>query len=278
MYVCCTLDLKPLQPATDIFIAVLGEIGFESFRETPTGLEAYIRESDWDEKALSELPYWNAPGWEASYSVGRIPIRNWNAEWESGYAPIRIGDRCMVRAPFHPPPPDTVDYDLVIAPKMSFGTGHHQTTRLMLGYILELELAGKSVLDMGAGTGVLAILAARRGANPVTAVDIDPWSAENCRENAERNGVPRIEAILGDAATIRGEVYDYIFANINKNILIGDMARYCQGLPGGGRLLLSGFYHSDLDDIKRSAESCGLVYRSSREREGWTAGLFQKPE
>ncbi|MBC2839800.1 50S ribosomal protein L11 methyltransferase [Robiginitalea sp. SC105] len=277
MYICCSLTLQPLQPASDIFIATLGELGFESFEETPEGLRAYIPEKDWDEPAVAGLPYWTSPDWEASYQVERIPRQNWNAVWESGYPPIRVGSRCMVRAPFHPPA-EGVNFDLVIAPKMSFGTGHHQTTWLMLDFILDLDLEGRAVLDMGAGTGVLAILAARRGATPVLAVDIDPWSAENCRENAVENGVPAIEAVVGDARAIGGRNFDCILANINKNTLLADLPRYEAALRGGGRLLLSGFYVSDLDDLREAAGGLGLVYQSFRERENWVAALFEKPD
>ena len=277
MYICCSLTLKPLQPASEIFIAALGELGFESFEETPTGVNAYIREEDWDEQALAGLPYWNSSEWQAAYEVTRVAQQNWNARWESEYHPIQVGDRCVVRAPFHPDAPAGTAYDLVISPKMSFGTGHHQTTWLMLRYLLDMDLQGKSLLDMGSGTGVLAILAARRGARPVLAVDIDPWSAENCRENAARNGVSEIEAVLGDAGAIRGKEFDCILANINKNILLEDLPRYAASLREGGELLLSGFYRADLQDIREAASRHGLVYRDLRERENWVAARFGMP-
>lgn len=277
MYICCSLTLEPLQPATDIFIAALGELGFESFEETPTGLNAYIREEAWEEQALAELPYWSSSEWEASYETAQVAQENWNARWEADYHPIRVGDRCIVRAPFHPDPPEGTDYDLVISPKMSFGTGHHQTTWLMLHYLLDMDLGGKPVLDMGSGTGVLAILAARRGARPVLAVDIDPWSAENCRENAARNGVPEIEAVLGDVRAIAGREFDCILANINKNILLEDLPGYATSLRDGGELLLSGFYRADLPDICEAAARQGLEFKDFRERENWVAARFGKP-
>lgn len=276
MHICCSLTLKPLQPASEIFIAALGELGFESFEETPTGLKAYIREEDWDEQALAGVPYWSSPEWEASFEITRVAQQNWNALWEADYQPIQVGDRCVVRAPFHPDPPAGTDFDLVISPKMSFGTGHHQTTWLMLRYLLDMDLNGKALLDMGSGTGVLAILAARRGARPVLAVDIDPWSAENCRENAARNGVPEIEAVLGDVRAIRGRDFDCILANINKNILLEDLPGYATSLREGGELLLSGFYRADLPDIREAASRHGLEFKDFRERENWVAARFGK--
>ncbi len=276
MYRCLTLLLDPPQPATEIFIAALAEIGFESFEETETGLRAYVRESEWNPEAFAALPYLDSPAWKVSHTLEAIETQNWNAVWEASYEPILVGDRCVVRAPFHPAPDPPVPYDLVIAPKMSFGTGHHQTTWLMLSFILDLELEGRAVLDMGSGTGVLAILAACRGAGPVLAIDIDPWSFENCRENAERNGHPEIEAVEGDATAIKGR-FDIILANINKNVLLADMPAYVSALNPGGQLLLSGFYRHDLNDLQQAAAKLGLAFVSDREREKWVAAHFRKP-
>lgn len=273
MYRCLTLVLDPPQPATEIFIAALAEIGFESFEETETGVRAYVREAEWDPQAFEALPYLHSPAWEVSYTLEAIETQNWNAVWEASYQPIRVGDRCVVRAPFHGEPEPPVEYDLVIAPKMSFGTGHHQTTWLMLSYILDLELGGRAVLDMGSGTGVLALLAACRGAGPVLAIDIDAWSYENCRENAERNGHPEIEALQGDASAIKGR-FDVILANINKNVLLADMPAYAAALNPGGQLLLSGFYRHDLADLQQAAAELGFEFVSDREKEQWVAALF----
>ena len=275
MYRCVTLVLDPPQPATEIFIAALAELGFESFEETETGLRAYVREADWDPEAFAALPYLNSPFWQVSHTVEAQEMQNWNAIWEAAYQPIRVGEQCMVRAPFHPEPDPPVPYDLVIAPKMSFGTGHHQTTWLMLGLLLDLEVAGLSVLDMGSGTGVLAILAACKGAGPVTAIDIDPWCYENCRENAERNGHPEIEVLEGDASAIKGP-FDLILANINKNVLLADLPVYVQALNPGGTLLISGFYRSDLEDLQAAARALGLQPAGEREKDQWMAARFVK--
>lgn len=275
MYHCVILELDPPQPATEIFIAGLAEIGFESFEETDTGLRAYIRSADWDQNAFEEMPYWSIPDCKISHSVSEIEATNWNAVWESSYQPIRLDDRCAVRANFHPISEPPVTFDLVITPKMSFGTGHHETTWLMLQLILDIDLQGVSVLDMGTGTGVLAILAAKKGGNPVVAIDNDPWSFENCSENVMQNGHPEIEVILGDAGAIKG-TFDVIIANINRNILLADIPVYSAALNKGGQLLLSGFYVQDRQDLLVRAESFGLKYVEEREKENWVALRLQK--
>ncbi|MDG1572241.1 50S ribosomal protein L11 methyltransferase [Robiginitalea sp. M366] len=273
MYLCCTLELQPLQPASEIFIAALGELGFESFEETETGLKAYIRKAEFNPEALEALPYLQSDLWEAQYTMEELPQENWNARWESDYHPIRVGDACVVRAPFHPEPDPPVAHVLVIAPKMSFGTGHHQTTWLMLNRMLDMDFDGRAVLDMGSGTGVLAILAARKGARPVCAIDIDPWCFENCEENAARNQV-QLRAVLGDAAAIGEARYDVILANINKNILLQDLPAYARALNPGGTLLLSGFYEADLEDLKAAAARVNLAYQDHQVRDQWVAAAF----
>ena len=275
MYMCCSIQLKPLQPASEIFLAALGELGFESFEETESGLKAYIPKAAFDRAALEALPYWESEAWEAGYTLEDIPLKNWNAVWESEYEPIRVGDQIMVRAPFHAPAAPKVPYELVIAPKMSFGTGHHETTWLMLRMLLEEAVAGRWVLDMGCGTGVLAILAARLGAKGVMAIDIDPWSVENSRENAEANGHPDIDVREGDARLLGAERFDLVLANINKNILLKDLPAYAGVLNPGGRILLSGFYQDDLTDLKRAAADEGLSLAGSQTRNGWVAAAFQ---
>jgi ribosomal protein L11 methyltransferase len=274
-YIRCTLELDPVQPASEIFIAALSELGFESFEETETGLNAYIREPLWKEADFLDLPYLTSPSWTVRYTIERIEPENWNAVWEREYEPIAVGERCRVRAPFHPPVAG-IPYEIEIAPKMSFGTGHHQTTWLMLDYLLDLDLQGKEVVDMGSGTGVLAILAAMRGASRVTAIDIDPWAYENCRENILRNGQPNVEVLQGDARLLAGRQFDVVLANINKNILLADLPAYAGALAPGGQVLISGFYRADLPDLREAAQAVGLHYREFREKEAWTAALFAK--
>jgi ribosomal protein L11 methyltransferase len=274
-YLRCTLELTPAEPAREIFIAALSELGFESFEETDSGLKAYIQEPLWDEGAFRVLPYLKHPGWEVSWNTAWIEPQNWNAAWEKAYDPICVRDRCMVRAPFHQAQAG-IPFDIVISPKMSFGTGHHQTTYLMLDYLLDMELSGKSVLDVGSGTGVLAILAGMKGAGPVTAIDIDSWAYENCRENTERNGQEGIEVLQGEVSAVRDRKYEVVLANINKNVLLADLKTYAGILEEEGELVLSGFYRQDLPDLQKTAAGWGLQYLDSRERDGWTAARFCK--
>ncbi|MCR9264549.1 MAG: 50S ribosomal protein L11 methyltransferase [Flavobacteriaceae bacterium] len=264
--------IKPAQPATDILIAELGEVGFESFVENETGLLAYILKSDWREDILNGLYILQQPGFEISWTQKEIQQQNWNAEWERNFHPITVGDRCMVRAPFHPAA--EVEYDIVIEPKMSFGTGHHETTHMMLQHILDMDVQGKSVLDMGCGTGVLAILAKKKGAGPVDAIDIDEWCYLNTQENIERNDCGSIKAFQGDSSLLKGKEYDVILANINRNILMEDIPVYVECLTSGGTLLLSGFYSGDLDAIYSKCAAYGLQFEKNLEKNNWISAKY----
>lgn len=274
-YIRCTLELAPLQPASDIFIAALSELGFESFEETPSGLNAYIQEQLWRPEEFLKLAYLDSPDWKVTYTIDPIAPQNWNEVWERDYKPINVRGLCQVRAPFHPPPAGHIPYDMVISPKMSFGTGHHQTTYLMLDYLLDMDLKGTSVLDVGTGTGVLAILSGMKGASSVTAIDIDPWAFENCSENVARNGQEQIEVLHGDISIVKGHHFQHILANINKNVLLRDLPVYTHALEKGGFLLLSGYYRDDLPELRKTTETLGLEYLDSRERTSWTAALFR---
>ena len=276
-YVRCILELQPLPPATDIFIAALSELGFESFEETELGLKAYIQESDWDEVAFLGIPFFQNEAWKVNTRWEVVEPENWNAVWERDYKPIEVRGKCVVRAPFHKEPRDT-EYDIVISPKMSFGTGHHQTTRLMLDYLLDLEVAGASVLDVGTGTGVLAILCGLKGAQGITGIDIDPWSVENAIENAARNGQNEIEILEGSMDRVAGRQYDVVLANINRNALTELMPAFTGVLREGGTLLISGFYEEDLPYLKQEAAAHGLVFHSYRVSDLWTAASFEKHE
>ncbi len=275
-YIRCILELEPPQPATEIFIAALSELGFESFEETDQGLKAYIQEPFWDEGAFLALPYLKSTAWEARCRWEVVEPENWNAVWERDYTPIAVRDQCLVRAPFHTPPPGGVAFDIVIAPKMSFGTGHHQTTRLMLDFLLDLPVGGASVLDVGTGTGVLAILCGMRGARSVTAIDIDPWSYENAMENATRNGQPGIEVMSGSMERVTEREFDVVLANINRNALIDLMPQLAASLTDKGVLLISGFYREDLPALTEAAGARGLVFQGFREEDSWTAAHFEK--
>lgn len=264
--------IEPAQPATDILIAELGEVGFESFVENETGLLAYILKSDWREDILDGLYILQQPGFEISWTQKEIQQQNWNAEWERNFHPIIVGNRCMVRAPFHPEA--EVEYDIVIEPKMSFGTGHHETTHMMLQHILDIDVQGKSVLDMGCGTGVLAILAKKKGAGPVDAIDIDEWCYLNTQENIERNDCESIAAFQGDSSLLKGKKYDVILANINRNILLEDIPVYAECLNSGGILLLSGFYLEDLNAISSKCGEYGLKFEKNLEKNNWISAKY----
>lgn len=250
--------IDPLQPATDILIAELGELGFESFVENETGLLAYILKSEWRDDVLEDLFVFQNPNFEISWTSKEIEQQNWNAEWEKNFHPIKVGEKCLVRAPFHEAV--AVDYGIVIEPKMSFGTGHHETTHMMLQHILDTDFSGKSVLDMGCGTGVLAILAKKKGAGDVEAIDIDEWCFLNTQENVERNDCADIKVFQGDSSLLDGKKYDVILANINRNILLEDIPIYTTCLKKGGFLFLSGFYLEDLDAISSKCGAYGLEF------------------
>ena len=261
----------PDEEASDIVVAELAELGFESFSEYAPAeqtVSAYLPATERAREAeIAE--YLRGAGYPHKCTEIEDDT-NWNALWESQFEPIRIGDRCCVRAPFHDRC-EGVEYEVVIMPKMSFGTGHHATTSLMLARILDMELAGKRGLDMGSGTGVLAILAVLRGAAHVDAIDIDRRAYENGLENAEMNRVAdRITVMEGDASLLKyAGRYDFILANINRNILLADMERYAHALKSGGTLLLSGFLEVDIPAIRCRAEALGLTVVSATLKEGW---------
>ncbi|MBO5268761.1 MAG: 50S ribosomal protein L11 methyltransferase [Muribaculaceae bacterium] len=272
-YVELRLDLEPMpgSDATDLIAGLLGDIGFESFVPDESGLTAYISTSLWDEsgvdKALEGFPF----DCRISRKATVIEGRDWNEEWERNYfSPIVVGDRCVVHSSFHTDIPEA-EYDIVIDPKMAFGTGHHATTSLILGQLLDMPLAGKSLIDMGTGTGILAILAAMRGAAPVTAIEIDPFAQVNAVENVALNGHPEINVILGDAGALEGvDPADVFVANINRNVITGDIAAYSAHLKSGGVMLLSGFYTDDIPVVQAAAEAAGLRYESYTECDRWT--------
>ncbi len=264
--------VKPVEPASDILMAELGELGFESFVENEEGLLAYILKSEWQEQTLDDLFVLQHPDFVISWTSKEIEQQNWNAEWEKNFHPIRVGDRCMVRAPFHAK--EEVTFDIVIEPKMSFGTGHHETTYMMLQHILNTDFEGKSVLDMGCGTGVLAILAKMKGARSADAIDIDEWCYLNSLENVERNNCADIQVFQGDSSLLNGKKYDIILANINRNILLEDIPIYANSLNKGGALFLSGFYLEDLDAISSKCAAHGLEFEKNLEKNRWVSAKY----
>lgn len=264
--------VTPLQPVSDILIAELGEVGFESFVETETGILAYIQKQDWSEAILSDIAILTNPNFEITYMHQEIEQQNWNATWEQNFNPIKVGEECIVRAPFHEK--DNVQYDIVIEPKMSFGTGHHETTHMMLQHILDHDFTGKSVLDMGSGTGVLAILAALKGAREIDAIDIDNWCYLNAKENVERNNCAHIAVLEGDAGLLGNKKYDIILANINRNILLEDIPTYVKCLNKDGILFLSGFYKEDILIISKKCAEMALKFEKNLEKNNWVAAKY----
>ena len=256
-----------MQTAIDILVAELGEAGFESFTENPDGVIAYIQKADWNASLLDDVQILQSEEVNFSYDVKEIEQVNWNLEWEKNFEPIVVDNEVSIRAPFHKNPGLT--YDIVIEPKMSFGTGHHETTHLMVQHLRDLDLQGKHVLDMGCGTGILAIFAEMRGASSIDAIDIDNWCYENSIENVARNECKSISVYEGDSSLLKPKTYDLIIANINRNILLADMEIYAGSLKDHGILILSGFYTEDIEKINASAENNGLQLDKKLERNNW---------
>jgi len=273
-YIGYHFTITPTQPASDILIAELGELGFESFVETETGLSAYIQKSDWNPLILSQVASLNSGKYNIVYDKEEIAPVNWNNEWEKNFEPIEIDETVSIRAPFHEV--GTLKHNLIIEPKMSFGTGHHETTHLMVQHLLALDLKDKKVLDMGCGTAVLAILAEKLGAKPIDAIDIDAWSYENSIENIERNDCKNISVFEGDASLLIDQVYDVIIANINRNILLSDMNTYNKVLKNNGIILLSGFYTEDIPFIHAATSPYGWTKELSLERNNWVGLRYFK--
>lgn len=272
-----TFTVKPNnETATDVLSALAGEIGFESFVECEGGIQAYIQQEQFDEDALKEmLTEFPLPDTQIVYVVKEAEDKNWNEEWEKNFfQPIVIGDRCVIHSTFHKDVPKA-EYDIVINPQMSFGTGHHETTSLIIGELLDSELKGKTVLDMGCGTCILAILAYMRGAGPCTAIDIDEWCVRNSVDNIELNRVDDITVSKGDASSLadKGE-FDLIIANINRNILLNDMKQYVACMHPGSELLMSGFYVDDIPAIRAEAEKNGLTFVHHQEKNRWAMVKF----
>ncbi|MBR4047287.1 MAG: 50S ribosomal protein L11 methyltransferase [Bacteroides sp.] len=262
----------------DVLSAVLAEVGFESFVEQPEGLLAYIQQSLYDEasvaSAINDFPI---PDTTIDYTYTEAEDKDWNEEWEKNFfQPIVIGNRCVIHSTFHHDVPQA-EYDIAINPQMAFGTGHHETTSLVIGELLDSELEGKTVLDMGCGTSILAILARMRGASSCTAIDIDDWCVRNSIENIELNNVNQIEVYLGDAAILTDKgPFDVVIANINRNILLADMQHYVARMKEGATLLMSGFYVDDIPLIKAEAERLGLTFVGYKEKNRWTVTTFKR--
>ena len=269
IYIEYNFTVSPKEPTIEILIAELGNVGFESFVENENGVTAYIQKTEWKASILEDVYVLNSDEFSIEYNQNEVPQTNWNAEWEKNFSPIQVDDLVSIRAPFHDNP--NLKYDIVIEPKMSFGTGHHETTHMMVQHLLQLDLENKKVLDMGCGTGILAIFAEMKGAKPLDAIDIDNWCYENSLENVTRNNCKNISVYEGDSSLLINKKYDVIIANINRNILLMDMKVYTSCLNENGVLLLSGFYEDDIPVVDAEVSKYGLKLETFIKRNNWVA-------
>jgi len=266
-YIQVDIKLSEKEPYSDIITAKLNEIEFESYQETDTGLQAYIQKIHFDEELLNDAFKILDKQVDFDFTLKEIQQQNWNADWEGSFDPIYINEQCVIRADFHSA--TNLRFELIITPKMSFGTGHHATTFLMANELFRLELKEKSVLDMGSGTGVLSILSEKLGAKNCIGIDIDNWADKNAKENAILNACKKTEFELGDVTKIEGRKFDVVLANINRNIILADLEKYCAALNVEGDILLSGFYKEDEHSIVEKAEELSLKLIASKEKENW---------
>ena len=273
-YIGYHFTIEPKELGTEILIAQLGETAFESFIETEDGFSAYIQKELWTADVLEDVYLMQSPEFTISYTYEEIEQVNWNEEWEKNFEPIDVDGKCHVRAPFHPK--TNAEFDIVIEPKMSFGTGHHETTHMMIQHLLAMDVNNMKTLDMGCGTAILAILAEMKGAQPIDAIDIDNWCYLNSIENAERNNCSQITVYEGEADLLKGKQYDLIIANINRNILLNDMQQYVDCLNDNGIVLLSGFYTEDIPFIDASCVEKGLTFVTQLERNNWVSLKYVK--
>lgn len=274
-YIAYHFTVEPKEPGTEILIAELGEKTFESFVETEKGVSAFVQEALWTADILDDIYILGSEEFTISYTKENIEQVNWNEEWEKNFEPIDVDGICYIRAPFHPT--QNAKYEIVIEPKMSFGTGHHETTYMMMKHLLNMEVKDMEVLDMGCGTAILAILALMKGAKHADAIDIDNWCYLNSIENAQRNNIGNIDVYEGDAGLLTKEkIYDLVIANINRNILLNDMAAYVKTMKDEAIILFSGFYTEDIPYITEEAVKNGLVFVDQLERNNWVSLKFKK--
>jgi ribosomal protein L11 methyltransferase len=275
-YICVSFKVTPPEPGSEILVSVLAEENFESFVHNETGFEAFIQQPLYNEAVLQNLIA-QFPEIKFTHTTQNIKQQNWNEIWEKSFNPVIIENYCSIRAPFHPAATPPL-LDVVIEPKMSFGTGHHQTTWLMTKALFENDIKGKSVLDVGCGTGILAIIAKKLGANTVVGFDIDEWSIENSRENRKVNGFGKtdIDFFQGTIQKIDNQPFDLVLANINKNILLKELSNYSAVLNKGGQLFLSGFFELDAKDLIIAAEKTGLHFKKQETKNEWATLSFVK--
>ena len=273
-YIEVCYKLEPLLPAREILYAELGDRGFEAFEDTQDGVRAYIKKEQFSKSLLKDLRINRIQGQKIEFDIITIANQNWNAVWESNFNPIVINSNCIIRAPFHPAP--ALEYDIIISPQMSFGTGHHETTFLMSKELFSLDLKSVDLLDMGSGTGVLGILAEKLGAKYVKAIDIEEGAFLNTIDNCKLNNTKNIIVEKGDSKLLVDSLFDVILANINKNILLQDISVYSNCLKLGGKLLLSGFFTTDIDELRKAASNNGLKFVKTNEKNNWAMIMLEK--
>ena len=273
-YIEVCYKLEPLLPAREILYAELGDRGFEAFEDTHDGVRAYIKKEQFSKSLLKDLSINRIQGQKIEFDIITIANQNWNAVWESNFNPIVINSNCIIRAPFHPAP--SLEYDIIISPQMSFGTGHHETTFLMSKELFSLDLKSVDLLDMGSGTGVLGILAEKLGAKYVKAIDIEEGAFLNTIDNCKLNNTKNIIVEKGDSKLLADSLFDVILANINKNILLQDISVYSNCLKLGGKLLLSGFFTTDIDELRKAASNNGLKFVKTNEKNNWAMIMLEK--
>ncbi len=274
-YYACSFSNPENETLKDMLMELLGAAGFDSFMDTDEGFEAYCQEKSLDETELDEILQMEQFSNVKLLKKELIPDQDWNATWEASYEPVIINELCRIKAPFHQVE-GSYKYDLIIEPKMSFGTAHHETTSQIIELMLQSDFKGLNVLDMGSGTGVLAILAKKLGSLMTVAIDNDEWAYRNALDNVKLNDETEIVVELGDANSLNNRQFDIILANINRNILLRDMKEYVKCLVDGGKIFFSGFYEEDLKLIAKEAECLGLKYVNHVTKNNWTAAVFIK--
>tara|TARA_S200000501_G_C20820668_1_gene742669 strand:- start:928 stop:1761 length:834 start_codon:yes stop_codon:yes gene_type:complete len=267
-YIEVDIRLKEVTPYSEILIARLNEIEFESFYEYDYGLKGYVQTQLLDKDKLKNIISEISEQTELSFTLHKLKQKNWNAHWESNYLPVSINENCVIRADFHNAISD-VKYEIIITPKMSFGTGHHQTTSLVMNKMFDLEFKGRSVLDVGCGTGILSVLASKLGAIDIVALDIDNWAFENAQENATLNNISDIHFVYGNISSVINRKYDIILANINRNTILNDLTFYSEAMYDYSDIILSGFLEKDVSVILKESAKFGLELVVSKNKEKW---------
>ena len=273
-YIVFKFVIAPVYPGNEILVAQLSNLGFEGFIEKSDGIEAYIMDKYYKESLLEEVQILRNTKFSIQFSFKKVEPINWNSKWESSYDPVIVNNKCIVKAPFHQT--FGYDYEIIIHPKMSFGTGHHETTNMMIQLILDNQLLNKSILDVGCGTAILSILAEKRRAQSIHAVDIDEWSYENSLENIKLNKCKKINIFKGDIFLVKHKKFDVIMANINRNILLEQIPQYVSCLNDDGFLFLSGFFEDDVSKFKLKIASLNLTLCSKISKNGWVALKLKK--